>query len=77
MNTIFIEESHLMTSNKSSAQLHVTFDVRDKHGGSFTYDEIQRKVFDIFIISFGNCMHYMFMQTGDYLFYSEIASIII
>ena len=66
-----------MTSNKSSAQLHVTFYVRDKHGGSFTYDEIQRKVFDIFIISFGNCMHYMFMQKGDYLFYSEIASIII
>ena len=43
-----------MTSNKSSAQLHVTFDVRVKHGGSFTYDEILRKVFDIFIISFGN-----------------------
>ena len=69
-----------MTSSKSSAQLHVTFDVthvRDKHGGSFTYDEIQRKVFDIVLISFGNCMHYMFMQKGDYLFYSEIASIII
>ena len=66
-----------MTSSKSSAQLHVTFDVRDKHGGSFTNDEIQRKVFDIFIISFGNYMHYMFMQKGDYFFYSEIASIII
>ena len=66
-----------MTSNKSSAQLHVAFDVRDKHRGSFTYDEIQRKVFDIFIISFGDCMHFMFMQEGDYLFYSEIASIII
>ena len=75
-HTIFLEESHLMTSNKS-AQLHVTFDVRDKHGSSFTYGEIQRKVFDIFIISFDNCMHYMFMQKGDYLFYSEIASIII
>ena len=48
-----------MTSNKSSAQLHVTFDVRDKHGGSFTYDEILRKFFDIFTISFGNgTMHY-------------------
>ena len=46
-------------------------------GGSVTYDEIQRKVFDIFIISFGNCMHYMFMLKGNYLFYSEIASIII
>ena len=66
-----------MTSNISSAQLHVTFDVRDKHGGSFTYDEILRKVFDIFIISFGNGMHYMFMQKDGYLFYSEIASIII
>ena len=55
-----------MTSNKSSAQLHVPFDVRDKYGGSFTYDEVQRKVFDIFIISFGNCMYYMFVQKGDY-----------
>ena len=66
-----------MTSNKSSAQLHVTFDVRDKRGDSFTYDEIQRKVFDSFIIFFGNCMHYVFMQKRDYLFYSEIAFIII
>ena len=61
-----------MTSNKSSAQLHVTFDVRDKHGGSFTYDEIQRKVFDIFVICFGNCMHYMFIKKGIICFIQKL-----
>ena len=66
-----------MASNISSAQLHVTFDVGDKHGGIFTYAEILRKVFDIFIISVGSCMHYMFVQKGDYLFYSDMASMII
>ena len=45
-----------MTSNISSAQLHVTFDIGDKHWGIFTYVEIPRKVFDIFIISVGSCM---------------------
>ena len=66
-----------MTSNKSSAQLHVTFDVGDKHGGIFTYVEILRKVLDIFIIFVGSCMQYMFMQKGDNLSYSDMASIII
>ena len=66
-----------MASNISSAQLHVTFDARDKHGGIFTYVEIPRKVFDIFIISVSSFMQYMFMQKGDNLSYSDMASIII
>ena len=64
-----------MTSNISSAQLHVTFDVGDNHGVIFTYVEIPRKVFDIFILSVGSCMQYMFMQKGDNLSYSDMASI--
>ena len=59
-------------SHISSAQLHVTFDVGNKHGGIFTYVEIPRKVFDIFIISVGSCMQYMYMQKGDNLSYSDI-----
>ena len=43
-------------SKKSIAQLNVTFDVRDKHGGIFTYVVIPRNNFNIFIISFDNCM---------------------
>ena len=43
-------------------------------GDIFTYAEIPRKVFDIFIISVGSCMRYMFVQKGDYLFYSNMAS---
>ena len=64
-----------MASKISSAQLHVTFDVGDKHWGIFTYAEIPRKVFDIFIISVDICMHYMFVQKGDYLFCPDMASI--
>ena len=66
-----------MASNTSSAQLHVTFDVGDKHGGIFTCVEIPRKVFDIFIISVSSCMHHMFMQKGDNSSYSDMASILI
>ena len=49
-------------SNKSSAQLYVTSDVCDKDVGIFTYVEILRNLFNISIISFGNCMHLMFVQ---------------
>ena len=43
--SIFPEETPLLMSNKSSAQLHVTFDVGDKHGGiCFTYVEIPRNL---------------------------------
>ena len=47
----------MLVSNKSSAQLHVAFDVEDKHRDIFAYVEIPRNLFNIFIISFGNCMY--------------------
>ena len=46
----------------------MTFDVRDKHGGTFTYVGIPRNRLNIFTISFGNCMHQTFMLIEDYLF---------
>ena len=44
-------------SNKSSVQLHVTFDVGDKHGDIFTYVEIPRFFFNIFMITFGKILY--------------------
>ena len=46
-------------------------------GRIFNYVEIPRKVFDIFIISVGSCMQYMFIQKGDNLSYSDMAFIVI
>ena len=57
-----------MASNVSSAQLHVTFDVGDKHGGIFTYVEMPRNLFNIFIICFGICMYVLDVHAKGGLF---------
>ena len=44
-----------MMSNNSSVQLHVTFDVGDKYGGIFTYVEISRNLFHIFLCYVYTC----------------------
>ena len=55
-------------SNKSSVQLHVTFDVGDKHGDIFTYVEIPRIFFNIFMITFGKILYVLDVHAKRGLF---------
>ena len=65
-------------SNKSSVQLHVTFDFGYKHGDIFTYVGIPRIFFNIFMITFGKILYVLDVHAKkDYLFYSYWASLLI